>query len=197
MIVSGGERRFEPRAHGRPAGLTGSWGVPHRGRPAAPAARPQRRRALQRRRRNWSTSARWSSPTMPGPARPRIPGNMFVPVDLLVPILDEMRTQGSSRQSRHRPWLGLSCVGTRVSCAWCASVPGGPARAARPAARRPSEPHRWRPRRRAGAVLRGAVARRQPRARGRFLEVRRGGESRSIAAGSGGPAQGAAPAVGI
>ena len=35
-----------------------------------------------------------------GPCQPRILGNMFVPVDLLVPILDRMRTQGSSRQSR-------------------------------------------------------------------------------------------------
>lgn len=37
----------------------------------------------------------------------RQPGNMFVPVDLLVPILAELRTSGSSRQS-HRPWLGLT-----------------------------------------------------------------------------------------
>ena len=37
----------------------------------------------------------------------RQPGNMFVPVDLLVPILAELRASGSSRQS-HRPWLGLT-----------------------------------------------------------------------------------------
>ncbi|MES2192101.1 MAG: S1C family serine protease [Pseudomonadota bacterium] len=37
----------------------------------------------------------------------RNPGNMFVPVDLLKPILAEMRQSGSSRQS-HRPWLGLT-----------------------------------------------------------------------------------------
>lgn len=37
----------------------------------------------------------------------RMPGNMFVPVDLLKPILLEMRQSGSSRQS-HRPWLGLN-----------------------------------------------------------------------------------------
>lgn len=38
---------------------------------------------------------------------PRIPGNMFVPVDLLKPILAEMQQTGTSRQS-HRPWLGLT-----------------------------------------------------------------------------------------
>jgi serine protease Do len=37
----------------------------------------------------------------------RAPGNMFVPVDLLKPILAEMQQTGSSRQS-HRPWLGLT-----------------------------------------------------------------------------------------
>ncbi|HEY8357315.1 MAG TPA: S1C family serine protease [Ramlibacter sp.] len=37
----------------------------------------------------------------------RMPGNMFVPVDLLKPILAEMQQTGSTRTSR-RPWLGLS-----------------------------------------------------------------------------------------
>jgi S1-C subfamily serine protease len=37
----------------------------------------------------------------------RLPGNMFVPVDLLKPILAEMQATGSSRVSR-RPWLGIS-----------------------------------------------------------------------------------------
>ena len=41
--------------------------------------------------------------------QPRRSGNMFVPVDLLVPILDELRRQGRSAASR-RAWLGLSCV---------------------------------------------------------------------------------------
>ena len=36
-------------------------------------------------------------------------GNMFVPVDLLKPILAEMRAAGASRAST-RPWLGLNCV---------------------------------------------------------------------------------------
>jgi S1-C subfamily serine protease len=41
---------------------------------------------------------------------------MFVPVDLLKPILSEMQQTGSSRQSR-RPWLGLTSSeqGGRVS----------------------------------------------------------------------------------
>ena len=37
----------------------------------------------------------------------RLPGNMFVPVDLLKPILSEMQQTGSSKLSR-RPWVGLS-----------------------------------------------------------------------------------------
>ena len=40
---------------------------------------------------------------------PSLRGNMFVPVDLLKPILGEMRTSGASRSSR-RAWLGLNCV---------------------------------------------------------------------------------------
>jgi S1-C subfamily serine protease len=38
---------------------------------------------------------------------PRLPGNMFVPVDLLKPILAEMERTGSSAKSR-RPWLGVT-----------------------------------------------------------------------------------------
>lgn len=44
-----------------------------------------------------------------GAGKGRLPGNMFVPIDLLKPILAEMRAQGASRQST-RAWLGLSCV---------------------------------------------------------------------------------------
>lgn len=39
------------------------------------------------------------------------PGNMFVPVDLLAPVLQELRTAGRSQASL-RPWLGLNCVET-------------------------------------------------------------------------------------
>jgi S1-C subfamily serine protease len=38
-----------------------------------------------------------------------VPGNMFVPVDLLKPILGELRSNGASRSSA-RAWLGLNCV---------------------------------------------------------------------------------------
>ena len=37
----------------------------------------------------------------------RLPGNMFVPVDLLKPILSEMQQTGSTKLSR-RPWVGLT-----------------------------------------------------------------------------------------
>jgi S1-C subfamily serine protease len=39
----------------------------------------------------------------------RLPGNMFVPVDLLKPILAELRERGSSRASQ-RAWIGVNCV---------------------------------------------------------------------------------------
>jgi serine protease Do len=41
-------------------------------------------------------------------ARPS-PGNMFVPIDLLAPILAELRSAGRSAASR-RAWLGLNCA---------------------------------------------------------------------------------------
>ncbi len=44
-----------------------------------------------------------------GPGRARLPGNMFVPIDLLKPILAELRERGASRSST-RAWLGLVCV---------------------------------------------------------------------------------------
>ncbi|HEX7437654.1 MAG TPA: S1C family serine protease [Caldimonas sp.] len=44
-----------------------------------------------------------------GPGQPPLQGNMFVPIDLLKPILGEMRERGASRSSR-RAWLGLNCV---------------------------------------------------------------------------------------
>jgi serine protease Do len=44
-----------------------------------------------------------------GNGAPAMRGNMFVPVDLLKPILGELKSRGSSRGSS-RPWLGLNCV---------------------------------------------------------------------------------------
>jgi len=44
-----------------------------------------------------------------GDDHPRMPGNMFVPIDLLKPILAEMRRNGASSGSS-RAWLGVNCV---------------------------------------------------------------------------------------
>ena len=44
-----------------------------------------------------------------GTGGPAMRGNMFVPVDLLKPILAELKSRGSSRSST-RAWLGLNCV---------------------------------------------------------------------------------------
>ena len=43
-----------------------------------------------------------------GQAEAGQPGNMFVPVDLLRPVLGELRSQGRSRASA-RAWMGLNC----------------------------------------------------------------------------------------
>jgi S1-C subfamily serine protease len=37
----------------------------------------------------------------------RLPGNMFVPIDLLKPVLDEMISTGKQKGA-HRPWIGLN-----------------------------------------------------------------------------------------
>ena len=39
----------------------------------------------------------------------RLPGNMFVPIDLLKPILAEMIETGRQKAGR-RPWLGVNCI---------------------------------------------------------------------------------------
>ena len=44
-----------------------------------------------------------------GSEGPMLPGNMFVPIDLLQPILGELRSKGSSSASR-RAWLGINGV---------------------------------------------------------------------------------------
>jgi serine protease Do len=44
-----------------------------------------------------------------GGERPRVPGNMFVPIDLLKPILAELRERGNSASSV-RAWVGLNCI---------------------------------------------------------------------------------------
>jgi S1-C subfamily serine protease len=44
-----------------------------------------------------------------GAEGPNLPGNMFVPVDLLKPIMAELLQRGSSALSQ-RAWLGINCV---------------------------------------------------------------------------------------
>ena len=39
----------------------------------------------------------------------RLPGNMFVPVDILMPVLDEMVRTGANHTAR-RPWLGVNSL---------------------------------------------------------------------------------------
>jgi S1-C subfamily serine protease len=41
-----------------------------------------------------------------GPGGQPIPGNMFVPIDLLKPILDDLKSRGRA-SGAPRPWLGL------------------------------------------------------------------------------------------
>ncbi len=48
-------------------------------------------------------------PDAMGENRPRMPGNMFVPVGLLRPILDELRSRGTTRHSE-RAWIGVNCT---------------------------------------------------------------------------------------
>ena len=44
-----------------------------------------------------------------GNDKPRLPGNMFVPIDLLRPILEELRRTGTTAASQ-RAWMGVNCV---------------------------------------------------------------------------------------
>jgi S1-C subfamily serine protease len=58
-----------------------------------------------------------------------INANMFVPIDLLKPILDSLRTQG--RADRHaRPWLGIYAVEVTGRVYVTGVVDGGPAQSA-------------------------------------------------------------------
>lgn len=44
-----------------------------------------------------------------GDKQPRMPGNMFVPVDLLRPVYDELKRNGTTAASR-RAWLGINAA---------------------------------------------------------------------------------------
>jgi serine protease Do len=61
-----------------------------------------------------------------GPDKPRMPGNMFVPVDLLKDILPELRSRGTTRNST-RAWLGLNCVEIDGIVRVVRVTPGSPA----------------------------------------------------------------------
>ncbi|HEY2558926.1 MAG TPA: S1C family serine protease [Caldimonas sp.] len=56
-------------------------------------------------------------------------GNMFVPVDLLKPILDELKASGSARSSV-RAWLGLNCVEIGGAVHVVRLAPDGPSESA-------------------------------------------------------------------
>ena len=59
----------------------------------------------------------------------RLPGNMFVPIDLLKPILDELVATGRQKAGR-RPWLGLSSLEDDGRIKVLRVTEGGPADAA-------------------------------------------------------------------
>ena len=61
-----------------------------------------------------------------GPNAPPLQGNMFVPVDLLKPILGEMRERGASGASK-RAWLGLNCVEFEGQIRVVKLIPSSPA----------------------------------------------------------------------
>jgi S1-C subfamily serine protease len=56
-------------------------------------------------------------------------GNMFVPIDALKPILEDLRANGRSR-GPHRPWLGVYAEEVRGHLFVHRVAPGGPAAAA-------------------------------------------------------------------
>jgi S1-C subfamily serine protease len=54
-----------------------------------------------------------------------IPANMFVPIDLLKPILDDLKTAGRSRKPQ-RPWLGVFTEESHGRIFITRLIPGGP-----------------------------------------------------------------------
>lgn len=57
-----------------------------------------------------------------------VPGNMFVPINLLKPVLPELRTAG--KVQRAQPWLGLTTEVVRGNLMVTRVAPGGPAETA-------------------------------------------------------------------
>lgn len=64
-----------------------------------------------------------------GPGQPPLQGNMFVPIDLLKPILQELLRDGRSAQSR-RAWMGVNCIEMEGEVRVLRLSPQGPAEAA-------------------------------------------------------------------
>jgi serine protease Do len=64
-----------------------------------------------------------------GPEKPRLAGNMFLPIDLLKEILPELRSKGATRSSK-RAWLGLNCVEVDGMVRVARVMPDSPAEAA-------------------------------------------------------------------
>lgn len=64
-----------------------------------------------------------------GPGQPALHGNMFVPVDLLQPILPELVRDGRSAQSR-RAWMGANCIELEGEVRVLRISPTGPAETA-------------------------------------------------------------------
>lgn len=64
-----------------------------------------------------------------GPEKPRMAGNMFLPIDLLKEILPELRSKGATRSSK-RAWLGLNCVEVDGMVRVARVMPDSPAEAA-------------------------------------------------------------------
>lgn len=60
------------------------------------------------------------------PGGDALPGNMFVPIDFLKPILEDMRTLGQARRSP-RPWLGMYTVEAKGRVFITSLTPNGPA----------------------------------------------------------------------
>jgi serine protease Do len=63
------------------------------------------------------------------PGAGRLPANMFVPIDLLKPILDALVRSGSSGLPAH-PWLGVTTSETQQRVVVVGVTPGGPAQRA-------------------------------------------------------------------
>jgi serine protease Do len=64
-----------------------------------------------------------------GPGQPPVQGNMFVPIDLLRPILQELVRDGRSVQSR-RAWMGVNCIEVEGEVRVLRLSPSSPAEAA-------------------------------------------------------------------